>query len=168
MNHTKGIIMRTIKAEKLTKEAFGEFGSFVNITEPEGNHLGDFYNDKAIYPVSGDMPVAFSPLVLHKADEMVVTAAEYHNTTGEGIIAMDDDFVIHVAPPTGEPVPELTRAFLVPQGTMVVLKTGIWHYGGFPLNRKEGHVLIVLPERIYKTDCFVVNYDEKDHIKIVL
>ena len=160
--------MRTIKAERLTREAFGEFGSYVNVTEPEGNSLGDFFNDKGLFPVSGNMPVAFSPLLLHKTDEMTVTAAEYHNTTGEGIIAMDDDIVIHVAPPTSSPVPELTRAFIVPCGTMVILKTGVWHFGGFPLNKDVGHVLIVLPERIYKTDCCVVEYGEKDCFKIEL
>jgi ureidoglycolate lyase len=160
--------MRTIKAEKLTREAFWEFGSYVNITEPEGNNLGDFFNDKGLLSVSGTMPVAFSPLLLHKADQMIVTAAEFHNTTGEGIVAMDDDIVVHVAPPTGKPAPELTRAFIVPKGTMVILKTGVWHYGGFPLHNKVAHVLIVLPERIYKTDCYVTEYDEKDRIKIEL
>ena len=160
--------MKTIIAEKLTREAFWEFGTYVNITEPEGNSLGDFFNDKGLFPVSGDMPVAFSPLLLHGADEMVVTMAEYHNTTGEGIIAMDDDIVIHVAPPTGAPVPGSTRAFIVPKGTMVILKTGVWHFGGFPLHKDAGHVLIVLPERIYKTDCCVVEYAKENHIKIEL
>lgn len=160
--------MRTIKAEKLTREGFWEFGTYVNITQPEGNNLGDFFNDKGIFPTSGDMPVAFSPLLMHKADEMVVTTVEYHNTTGEGIIAMDDDIVIHVAPPTNEPAPALTRAFIVPKGTMVILKTGVWHFGGFPINSETAHVLIVLPERIYKTDCCVVEYDEKEYFKIEL
>ena len=81
---------------------------------------------------------------------------------------MDDDIVIHVAPPTGAPVPGSTRAFIVPKGTMVILKTGVWHFGGFPLHKDAGHVLIVLPERVYKTDCCVVEYAKENHIKIEL
>lgn len=160
--------MRRIKAEKLTTEAFSPFGSFTSIIEPSGNHMGDFYNDKVMFPVSGSMPIAFSPLIFHKPQKMVVTAVEYHNTTCEAIVAMDDDVVIHVAPPSNDPVPELTKAFVVPKGTVIKLNTGVWHNGGFPINNKVAHVLIILPERIYKNDCNVVEYDEKDYIEIEL
>ncbi len=160
--------MRKIKAEMLTVEEFSPFGSFTNVLEPKGSHLGDFYNDKVLFPVSGDMPVAFSPLVIHKHERMVVTTAEYHNTTGEAIVVMDDDVVLHVAPPTNKPVPELTKAFVVPKGTVIQLRTGVWHNGCFPLNKQEAHVLIVLPERIYMNDCCVVEYDEKDYVEISL
>ena len=161
-------IMRQIKAQKLTREAFAPYGSYVNITEPEGFHMGDFYNDQLILPVSGQHAIAFSPLKFHKADCMLVDRAEYHNTTGEGIVVMDDDVVIHVAPASGEPVPELTEAFLVPKGTMVKLNLGVWHCGGYCLNKDEAHVLIVLPQRIYKNDCVVVDYAEKDWMEIIL
>lgn len=160
--------MWKIKAEKLTAEEFTPFGSFTDVLEPKGSHLGDFYNDKVLLPVSGNMPVAFSPLVIHKQEKMMITTAEYHNTTGEVIVVMDDDVVLHVAPPSNKPVPELTKAFIVPKGTVIQLRCGVWHYGCFPLNRQEAHVLIVLPERIYMNDCFVVEYDEKDYIEISL
>ncbi len=160
--------MRQIKAEKLTVEGFAPFGSFSCITEPKGNHLGDFYNDQVIFPVSGSMPVAFSPLVIHKPSKMVVTTAEYHNTTGECIVTIDDDVVLHVAPPSSSPVPELTKAFVVPKGTVVQMKTGVWHFACLPVNLKTAHVLIILPERIYKNDCVVVEYEEKDYVEIVL
>ncbi|NLD58063.1 MAG: ureidoglycolate hydrolase [Clostridiales bacterium] len=160
--------MRKIRAQKLMREAFAPYGSYASITEPEGFHMGDFYNDKLLMPVSGALPVAFSPLVFHRAEPMPVQAAEYHNTTGEGILAMDDDVVIHVAPPSGDPVPELTEAFVVPKGTMVHLNLGMWHYGGWCLNREEVHVLIVLPQRIYKNDCTVVHYAEEEWTEIVL
>lgn len=160
--------MRQIKAQKLTKEAFAPYGGYVNITEPEGFHMGDFYNDQLRLHVSGEHNIAFSPLLFHKAEKMIVDKAEYHNSTGEGIVVMDDDVVIHVAPASGAPVPELTEAFLVPKGTMVCLNLGVWHYGGYCLNKEESHVLIVLPERIYKNDCVVVDYEEKDWMEIVL
>jgi len=160
--------MLKIKAEKLTVEGFSPFGTFTDVLEPQGSHIGDFYNDKVLFPVSGHMPIAFSPLIIHKPDKMLVTAAEYHNTTGEVIVVMDDDVVIHVAPPSNRPVPEQTKAFVVPKGTVIQLKTGVWHNGCFPLNKQQAHVLIVLPERIYMNDCCVVEYDERDHIEISL
>ena len=62
----------------------------------------------------------WDPLVFHllqyNKDERIVKAAEYHTTTWEGIVALDDDMIIHVAPASaGAPVPELTRAFIVPK-----------------------------------------------------
>ncbi len=160
--------MRTVKVKPLTAESFRPYGSYASITNPTGNHMGDFYNDQVLFPVSGSMPLGLSPLVLHKAEKMVVTASEYHNTTGEAIVVMDDDIIFHAAPPTKDPVPELTEAFYVPCGTVLQIHTGVWHYGGFPVNREQAHVLIVLPQRIYKNDCVVVQYEEKDQIEIIL
>lgn len=160
--------MRKITAEELTKEAFEPFGSFVSITEPEGYSLGTFYNDKVLYHVSGDMPIGFSPLICEKPEKMLVTKAEYHNTTGEAMVIMDDDVVFHAAPPTSEACPELTRAFLVPKGTLISIKTGVWHMGVMPVHKDKVHVLIVLPERIYKNDCCVVEYAPEDYIEITL
>ena len=51
---------------------------------------------------------------------------------------------------------------------MVRLNLGTWHCGGYALHQPQAHVLVVLPERIYKNDCTVVEYDEKDWMEIVL
>lgn len=160
--------MRQIKAQKLTVEAFAPYGSFCNITDPQGFHMGDFYRDQIVMHVSGEHNMAFSPMIMHKADHMLVQKVEYHNSTCEGIVSMDDDIVIHVAPASPDPVPQLTEAFLVPKGTMVRLNLGTWHCGGYALHQPQAHVLVVLPERIYKNDCTVVEYDEKDWMEIVL
>ena len=158
--------MRKITAKPITIENFAPYGSFASVSNPSGNHLGDFYPDQVLLPVSGNMPIAFSPLVMHKAERIVVDAAEYHNTTGEGILLLDDDAVIHVAPPSKEPVPGKTEAFIVPKGTIVRLNVGVWHFGALPVNKDTLHVLIVLPERIYMNDCTVVHYAEEDQIEI--
>ncbi len=158
--------MYKIKVQKLTTEAFAPFGNFTNILEPKGNCLGTFYNDQVIFPVSGNMPMAFSPLIISKETPMIVDKAEYHNTTGECMICIDDDIVYHVAPPTKDPVPELTQAFLIPKGTLVHINTGVWHLGPYPVNKEKAHVLIVLPERIYKNDCVVVDYDDQNKVEI--
>lgn len=160
--------MRTIKAQMLTAEAFSQYGMFYNLTEPTGNCLGAFYNDKVALPVSGEVPVTFSSLVTEKADRMIVDSAEYHNYTGEGILPLNGDVVIHVAPATKEPVPDKTEAFIVPKGTVVKLNTGVWHLAPMPVKEDVVHVLIVLPERVYANDCYVVDYPEEDWMEIVL
>ena len=81
---------------------------------------------------------------------------------------MDDDVVLHVAPASKDPVPQLTEAFLVPKGTAVCLNAGVWHLAALPVNMDEAHVLIVLPERTYNNDCVVVEYPEQDWVEIEL
>ena len=160
--------MRQIKAQKLTHEAFSKYGTFYDLVHPTGNALGAFFNDKVTLPVGGEVPVAFSSLEMEKPEKMIVDAAEFHNYTGEVLLPLDDDVVIHVAPPTKEPVPELTEAFIVPKGTVAKLNTGVWHLAPLPINEAKAHILIVLPERIYANDCTVVDYKEEDQIEIVL
>ncbi|WP_069998975.1 ureidoglycolate lyase [Cellulosilyticum sp. I15G10I2] len=160
--------MRKIQAKPISAENFKSYGSFYSITHPTGHNLGDFYHDHVLFPVSGDMPIAFSALVSKKPEKMIVTAAEYHNTTAEGVLPLDADVILHVAPPSNKPVPELTEAFIVPMGTMVKLNTGVWHLAALPIDKEEVHVLIVLPERIYFNDCTIVEYATEDQIEIEL
>ena len=160
--------MRTIKANPITVENFSYYGQFVDLLNPTGYSLGDFYHDRVKMNVAGNMNLAFSPLTVHKADPMIVSQVEYHNTTQEGVLCLDDDFVLHVAPPSKEPVPEMTEAFIVPKGTLVCLNLAVWHLSAMPLHLDTAHVLIVLPERIYKNDCVVVDYPEEQQIRIEL
>lgn len=158
--------MKTIQAKPITVEAFAKYGAFASVLTPEGVDLGGFYRDQVLMPTSGRMPVAFSPLVVPKPAKMVVSAAEYHNYTPEIVLPMDDDAVIHVAPASKDPVPEMTEAFLVPKGTVVRLNTGVWHLAALPVHSDALHVLIVLPERTYLNDCTVVQYDKKEQMEI--
>ena len=160
--------MKTIKAKPISKENFSCYGQFTDLLNPSGYSLGDFYADRVKMSVSGNHAVAFSPLTVHRQDPMIVTQAEYHNTTQEGILCLDDDVVLHVAPPSKEPVPEYTEAFIVPKGTLVCLNLGVWHLSAMPLHEETAHVLIVLPERIYYNDCIVVDYPEDKQVKIEL
>ena len=82
---------------------------------------------------------------------------------------LDDDMIIHVAPASaGAPVPELTRAFIVPKGTMVKINAAIWHLCPLPLNNEVLHAMIILPECTYANDCTVVDFEEKDWFKITV
>lgn len=158
--------MKTIKAKPITVENFSYYGQFTNLLDPQGYSLGDFFHDRVRMNMAGNMNLAFSPLVVHKSEPRIVSQAEYHNTTQEGILCLDDDVILHVAPPSKEPVPELTEAFIVPRGTLVCLNLGVWHLSAMPINLDTAHVLIVLPERIYLNDCIVVDYPEERQVRI--
>jgi ureidoglycolate lyase len=160
--------MRTIKAQKLTVEGFRPFGDFCNFLQPEGHNLGDFFHDKLLDPMEKCTPFGFSPLIAHKREKMIITAAEYHNHTPEILVPLDSDIVIHVAPASNGIVPEKTQAFIVPKGTGVRLNTGVFHLCPFSIEKEEGHVLVALPERTYFNDCIVCDYEEKDYIEITL
>ena len=113
--------------------------------------------------------MGFSPIAVRK-DERIVKMAEYHTTTwGRHCSSLDDDMIIHVAPASaGTPVPELTKAFLVPKGCMVKINAqAIWHLCPLPVNNDVLHAMIILPECTYANDCTVVEFEEKDWFKIV-
>ena len=164
--------MKTIKAIPITHENFRPYGSFASMLDPKGNcFLGDatFYPDQVELNVQGGRPITFSPLTVKKPERMIVSQAEYHNYTGEGIFVIDDDAVIHVAPPSNHViVPEKTEAFLVPKGTLVKLNTGVWHLAALPVHNELLHVMIILPERVYANDCTVCEYPEDRQVEIVL
>lgn len=163
--------MRKIKAEPLSREAFAQFGTYADMLKPEGVCFGDkpcrFFRDALAMPFFGGM-AGFSTLEVTR-QKLIVTGAEYHNHSGEILMPMDDDAIVHVAPATNkQPVPEQTRAFYVPKGTMLHLNTGVWHMAPLPVKEDCMHVLIILPERLYANDCYAVDYDEKDYIEIEL
>ena len=121
--------MREVKAVKINAADFAPYGTFCNMTEPEGYPLSGeihkFYPDRISGTCVGS--IAFSPIAVRK-DDRIIKMAEYHTTTWEGIVALDDDMIIHVAPASGgTPVPELAKAFIVPKGCMVKINAAIWH-----------------------------------------
>lgn len=155
--------MRKIKAEKLTKESFAPFGCYYDYSNPDGyalcGELHRFFPDRLTAYHNGQ--VAFSPILVKKPQEMKITQVEYHTTTSEIILPLNDDMIIHVAPPSaGKPLPEHTKAFLVPKNTMVKLNACVWHLAPLPVNQPELTAIIILPECTYINDCIVVDLKE--------
>ena len=148
--------MREVKAVTITKEEFAPYGTFYDMTHPDG------------YPLQGEIHKFYPDRISGTAMGSMVKCAEYHTTTWEGIVALDDDMIIHVAPASaGTPVPQLAKAFLVPKGSMVKINAAIWHLCPLPANNELLHAMIILPECTYANDCTVVEFEEKDWFKIV-
>lgn len=161
--------MKTIKLEKLSKEAFAPFGEYYSFTNPDGyalkGALHTFYPDRII--AYHGKNVGFSPLLVKKPEVMKITQAEYHTTTPEVLVPLNDDMILHVAPPSGgKPVPDYTKAFLVPKNTVIKMNACVWHLAPLPANVDELCVMVVLPECTYINDCIVVDLKEDEQFII--
>ena len=163
--------MKTIKAEPITREAFAPFGTFYDMLNPDGyaleGEIHKFYPDR----ISESCPtrVGYSPIVVKKTEKMIIKASEYHTTTPEMILPLDDDMIIHVAPASGGAiVTDWAKAFIVPKGTLVKINTAVWHLAPLPVHAKELHALIILPECTYANDCTAVDLKDDERFEIVL
>ncbi len=122
--------MRTIRITELSTEAFLPFGSYANLIDPDSEKIGavpvEFYRDMVRQDLGSARIASFSTCRVEPR-ERVIDVTEMHSATGEGILPLDNDVLIHVAPasPTGEAVPlDKMRVFRVPRGTMVVVELG--------------------------------------------
>ena len=165
--------MRKEKIRKLTVEEFLPYGTYANLINPSSEKLGappiEFFRDMVQQNLGTVNFASFSTCRVEKR-EMVVDVSEYHTHTAEGILPIDNDILIHVAPatPPDAPVPaDKIAVFRIPKGTMVVLRPGVWHHAPFTVNDSPANVLIVLPERAYANDCKVVQLEENEKIRIV-
>ena len=163
--------MKTVKAVPLTHEAFAPFGQFYTMDQPHGyalcGELHKFFPDRLV--ADSEHRVGYSPIVVKKPDRMVITQQEYHTTTWEMILPLDDDMILHVAPASaGTPVTELAQAFIVPKHTLVKMNAAIWHLAPLPASKDALTAMIVLPECTYANDCTVVDLADDQQFEIVL
>ena len=163
--------MRTIQVEPLTHEAFAPFGQFSKMESPEGyalcGELHQFFPDRLTADCTHR--VGYSPILVKKPEKMVITQQEYHTTTWEMILPMNDDMILHVAPASaGTPVTHLAKAFLVPRHTLVKMNAAIWHLAPLPASRDTLCAMIILPECTYANDCTVVDLTPEQQFEIIL
>jgi len=163
--------MRQIKVEPLTHEAFAPFGQFYAMEQPEGyalcGEIHQFFPDRLT--ADSNHRVGYSPILVKKPARMVITQQEYHTTTWEMILPMDDDMILHVAPASaGTPVTHLAKAFLVPKHTLVKMNAAIWHLAPLPASKEQLTAMIILPECTYANDCTVVDLAADEQFEIVM
>jgi ureidoglycolate lyase len=163
--------MRTVQVEELSVERFLPFGFYASMIDPRAQKIGaapvEFFRDMVQHDLGGMAIASFSTCRVERRD-MAIDVSEYHTLTGEGILPLDNDVLIHVGPATPDsdvPLDQI-RVFRVPRGTLVVLRPGVWHHAPFTVGGDPANVLIVLPERTYANDCEVVKLEEEDWIRI--
>ena len=163
--------MRTVKAEPITHEAFAPFGQFYNMEKPEGyalcGEIHQFFPDRL--NADSQHRVGYSPILVKKPEKMIITQQEYHTTTWEMILPLDDDMILHCAPASaGAPVGHLAKAFIVPKHTLVKMNAAIWHLAPLPATKEQLTAMIILPECTYANDCTVVDLPADQQFEIVL
>lgn len=165
--------MKTIKVQKLTREAFHKFGDYATLIDPmtepatgPKDGILAFFRDMLPVDFGGSVP-CFSTCRIQMRD-MVVTDAEIHDHTCEAAMPLDQDAVVWVAPATaGKKFPaDEVEAFLVPKGTIIKLRPGVWHHGAFATENKPLNVMIVLPERCYDLDCYCIPVPAEQQVKV--
>ena len=161
--------MKTIKAQRLTKQDFAPYGEYYNMANPDGyalcGEIHKFYPDRVLANACGH--VGFSAISVKKPEKMVITQIEYHTTTCELIMPLNDDMVLHVAQPSaGKPITDQTKAFIVPKNTLIKMNACVWHLAPLPAKKDELCAMIVLPECTYMNDCTVVSLKEDEQFII--
>lgn len=161
--------MRTIKLQALSKEAFAPYGEYYKMDAPDGHALCGaihrFYPDRVTAYPAGN--IGFSAITVKKPEKMLISQVEYHTTTAELIMPLNDDMILHVAQPSaGTPIPEQTKAFLVPKHTLIKMNACVWHLAPLPANADELSAMIILPECTYMNDCTVVDLKEDEQFVI--
>jgi ureidoglycolate lyase len=165
--------MKKTGIRKLTAEAFARYGSYASILEPSGDKLGappvEFYRDMVQQNLGRATQVSYSACVVDAKQPRIIDCVEYHDYCGEAIICLDGDYLMHVAPACGkDDLPyDSIEVFLLPRGTVVYVKPGVWHQAGFPYGCDQVHILCALPERTYVTDCVVLNIPEEHQIEVI-
>lgn len=164
--------MRKTGVRTLSAEAFLPYGRFANLVNPDAERIGtppiEFFRDMVQQELGAAGSASFSTCRVEKRDP-VIDVSEYHSHVAEGILPLDNDILIHVAPATacdGVVPVERIVVFRVPLGTLVVLRPGVWHHAPFTANDRPANVLIVLPERTYANDCHVHQLGEDDRVRI--
>ena len=166
--------MKTVKVQKLTREAFHKFGDYANLidpldqcaTGPKDATLA-FFRDMLPVDLGGAMPSFSTCRIMPRP--MKIDAAEFHNHTCEAAMPLDQDAIIWVAPAgAGKDLPvDEVEAFYVPQGTIVKLQPGVWHHALFATEDRPLNVMIVLPERAYCNDIYCIEVAENDLLEVV-
>lgn len=163
--------MHKVHALPITHENFAPFGQFYSMEQPEGyalcGEIHQFFPDRI--SADSDHRVGYSPIVVKKPQKMLITQQEYHTTTWEMILPLDDDMILHCAPASGgTPVTEHAKAFLVPKHTLVKMNAAIWHLAPLPATKDQLTAMIILPECTYANDCTVVDLPPEQQFEIVL
>jgi len=169
--------MRELSYRRLDPQAFAPYGTYAALIAPDRGgrpapRIGDppieFFRDLIQAGLGSDTTISFGVCrVTRRAP--VIDTSEYHDTSCEALMPMDGEVLMHVAPAVpGDRFPaEQAEVFLVPMGTMIVLRPGVWHHGPFALGAERVSCLVGLPERLYARDCHGVAIPPEDQIRVV-
>lgn len=131
--------MKTIKVQKLTKEAFAPFGEVLTVEgrEAGGNPASHYWYPQVVV-IDDPTSINLMRVVPH---DFVLKDFEAHDHTTENLIAMDGDLIVGMAP-AGDLKAENVTAFYIPCGLGISLKPSVWHAVPFAVGKDVMSVCI--------------------------
>lgn len=162
--------MKKVQVKTLRVDTFAKYGSYAMMVNPKAPKLGkepvEFYRDMVPLEICGASPMFSVCRVAPRP--AVIDVTEFHTRCGEGMLPLDSDVLMHfgIATADGKPPLDEIEVFLVPKGTFLAIRPGVWHHAPFTAGAKEANVLIVLPERTYANDCVVVELSGRQRLQI--
>lgn len=141
-----------------------------NLADPEGFTIGDkpilFYRDM-LEARLGNESIASCSVVQTWKRPFIIDEIEQHMHCCEILLPLNDDVILFAGEATDNHIPNTMMAFIVPKGTLVVFKTGVWHKAPFPINQNIVQSLVILPPLTYANDCRVIQLSENDSYEII-
>lgn len=160
-----------IKITELSIQNFQPFGYYKYLFSQNEEKIGEppieYFRDMIQQDLGNNTTVSYSICKIQDREKKI-DVLEYHSRTAEVILPLDNDMIVFVAPatPSANPPLEKMKAFIIPKGTLIVLKRGVWHHAPFTKNDENLNILVALPERTYANDAVVVKLKKEEYIYI--
>lgn len=159
MARKRNILIHHVNEDKLKR-----FGQLLRLPADEGkkpdfeSDIITFYGQLGLLSCEG--PTEFG-ICTYKKRALTIEHLEQHGNTQELLYAIDDDFIIPVAPPLNN-APDLDNmvAIRVHRSEGIIFEKGIWHWVPYPL-KDESFALVGFAKDTAKNDLVVFDLDEQ-------
>ncbi len=157
----------------MTLERFNLYGTYKNLVDPSGvkfdvSEQVKFFRDMEFINLGSNTTAAISVGQM-ESRPYIIDSLECVNHTCKSFIPLDGDSICYFAPASQAgviPIDQL-EAFIVPKGTVVTIRPGVWHMAPFPYNCDKVNIMIIATERYYVNDTVYYDIKQEDRIKIV-
>lgn len=150
--------MQKVKVEKLTQEAFREFGTVFSVTDREHESttgVFDWYPGQGF--VKDAAAVSVNLLTVHER-VFCCQRFERHERTSENLLPITAGIIISCIP-AGEVSIERLRAFYVPVGMGVSFAPNVWHFVPHPIG-SDATCVVVFADGTSQNDMIFAELDE--------
>lgn len=152
----------TVQAVQVSPARFSRFGRVVSRaghTPAFASTEFDFYHALVTADFGGNVALS---MVDSRDTSKVADTFERHFKTPELMVPMDNDIVIVVGEKSKKGLPGIGHyeAFVVPQGSAVLIDAGVWHFAPFPV-RDSSRILIGFREGTPDSDVEILKTSEE-------
>ena len=156
-----------IKPDKITKENFAKFGEVISTQNVQPMDINSGYAKRFDNLANIDIPKDKGKAIvsifsaLKRSFPMKIDMMEKHPLGSQAFIPMKETTFLCLVAPTGK-APELNKiqSFIMPPGTGVNYKPGVWH---FPLISTENTDFLVI-DRKGNGENLIIHKFEKEKI----